>query len=82
MALKVSLRQEEKSIPVGMTAESGTEVRIGLEAVKVENREHGSLLHRDAPDQHPMGAISELEETLEEVPMREFTALELSKIIF
>lgn len=53
-----------------------------VEAAKAEIEDHSFLRNRDAPEQHPIGAISNLKETLEEVPMREFTALELSKIIF
>lgn len=73
MAWKINLQQPQKSKAA---------VQMALGVPQIEKKEHNVLIERDAQDCHPIGAITDLQETLDEIPMREFTALEISKIIF
>ena len=67
MRLNVKFNSTETDLPVCFNSDNDIAFNMGS-VIEIETGDHRKLLHRDEPDQHPIGAITGLQDVLDSVP--------------
>lgn len=80
MAFTLKMQSSEQSFDAGFESESGFGVKFEA-AQMVSTGDHRMLSNRDAPDQHPIGAITRLQAELDVRSSERITNAEIDEIL-
>ena len=67
MRLNVKFNSTDTNLPVGFNSDNDINLNLGS-VMEVETGDHNKLFNRDLADQHPIGAITGLQEALSSIP--------------
>ena len=68
MRLNVKFNSTDTNLPVGFNSDNDINLNLGS-VMEIETGDHRKLLHRDDADQHPIGAITGLQDIVSNIPV-------------